>query len=79
MALKNKISTALLTDTGRVRNNNEDAVAESEELGLLVLADGRVGHNGGEMRSGLAGKGVLDTEHREWKDLENGVIDPATG
>lgn len=79
MALKNKISTALLTDTGRVRNNNEDAVAESEELGLLVLADGMGGYNAGEIASGIAVKSVLETAQREWKDIKHGVIDAATG
>ncbi len=30
MALKAKVATALLTDTGRVRGNNEDAVGEDQ-------------------------------------------------
>lgn len=79
MALKNKISTALLTDAGRVRNNNEDAIAESSDLGLLVLADGMGGYNAGEIASGIATSTVLATAQREWKDLEHGVIDAETG
>lgn len=79
MALKIKISTALLTDTGRVRNNNEDAVAESSELGLLVVADGMGGYNAGEIASGIAINTVVETAKREWKTLKHGVIDHETG
>ena len=32
MSVKNKLSTALLTDMGRVRKNNEDAVGEDLEV-----------------------------------------------
>jgi len=79
MALKNKISTAQLTDTGRVRNNNEDAVAVSPELGLLVLADGMGGYNAGEIASGIATSTVLEIAKREWRELEHGIIDPESG
>jgi PPM family protein phosphatase len=43
-----------LTDTGRVRSNNEDAAAAWPELGLLVLADGMGGYNAGEIASRMA-------------------------
>lgn len=43
-----------LTDTGRVRANNEDAVALVPALGLVVLADGMGGYNAGEVASTLA-------------------------
>ena len=45
---------AALTDPGRVRPNNEDAVAFDPALGLAVLADGMGGYNGGEVASGMA-------------------------
>jgi serine/threonine protein phosphatase PrpC len=79
MALKNKISTALLSDMGRVRNNNEDAIAESADIGLLILADGMGGYNAGEIASGIAIATVLDTAQREWKELKHGDIDAETG
>lgn len=79
MALKNKISTVLLSDTGRVRNNNEDAVAEAADIGLVILADGMGGYNAGEIASGIATTTVLDVAQREWKDLRHGDIDPETG
>lgn len=79
MALKNKVATALLTDMGRVRNNNEDAIAEDQEIGLLVLADGMGGYNAGEIASGIAIATITDTARREWKKLKHGEIDPDSG
>ncbi|NIC41189.1 Stp1/IreP family PP2C-type Ser/Thr phosphatase [Aquabacterium sp. A08] len=43
-----------LSDRGRVRANNEDAVAVDRDLGLAVLADGMGGYNAGEVASALA-------------------------
>lgn len=45
---------AALTDPGRVRANNEDAIAFDPALGLAILADGMGGYNGGEVASGMA-------------------------
>lgn len=43
-----------LTDAGRVRANNEDAIAVDPALGFALLADGMGGYNGGEVASGMA-------------------------
>ncbi|WP_101047485.1 Stp1/IreP family PP2C-type Ser/Thr phosphatase [Macromonas nakdongensis] len=48
-----------LTDRGRVRANNEDAVVLDPTLGLAVLADGMGGYNAGEVASHLATTEVL--------------------
>jgi len=45
---------AALTHPGRVRTNNEDAIAFDPSLGLAILADGMGGYNGGEVASGMA-------------------------
>jgi protein phosphatase len=45
---------AALTDAGRVRANNEDAIAVDAAAGLALLADGMGGYNGGEVASGMA-------------------------
>src|SRR5579872_2040800 len=45
---------AALTDPGRVRANNEDTIAFDAALGLVLLADGMGGYNGGEVASGMA-------------------------
>ncbi len=43
-----------LTDTGRVRSNNEDAVAIHEAARLVLLADGMGGYSAGEVAAGIA-------------------------
>jgi serine/threonine protein phosphatase PrpC len=60
MYLKNKFAFASKTDTGRVRDHNEDAIASNESMAMFVLADGMGGYNAGEVASGLAVKTVYD-------------------
>lgn len=43
-----------LTDAGRVREHNEDAIAWNAEQGWAVLADGMGGHQSGEVASAIA-------------------------
>ncbi|MEL7310399.1 MAG: Stp1/IreP family PP2C-type Ser/Thr phosphatase [Pseudomonadota bacterium] len=79
MSLKGKIQFSAITDTGRVREHNEDAIATNGEAGLLVLADGMGGYNAGEVASGIAVKtvhGLLsDSVMRE----KRGEIESTTG
>jgi protein phosphatase len=62
-----KLSTKIvgLTDQGRVRGNNEDAVWVDSELGLLIVADGMGGHKAGEVASGMA----VTTVHDNFKEM----------
>ena len=60
MSLSGKISFAERTDTGRVREHNEDAIGTNADVGLMVLADGMGGYNAGEVASGLAVQTVTD-------------------
>ncbi len=79
MSLKGKLLCVGLSDTGRVREHNEDTIAQDGELGLVVLADGMGGYNAGEVASGIAVKTVanLVREALELQDLS--VPDPSTG
>ncbi len=43
-----------LTDVGRLRANNEDAVSVDPTHGIAVLADGMGGYNAGEVASAMA-------------------------
>src|SRR6516225_6560189 len=47
-----------VTDTGRARRNNEDAVALDEAGRIAVLADGMGGYNAGEVASQMAAERV---------------------
>lgn len=64
MASHDILTTAALSDPGRVRANNEDAVAVCSSTGLVVLADGMGGHNAGEIASGTAVTTVNDSIRR---------------
>src|SRR5450759_5404141 len=60
MSLKGKFRCVGLTDTGKVREHNEDTIAFDADIGLLVLADGMGGYNAGEVASGIAVKTILN-------------------
>ena len=60
MTLQNKFAYVELTDVGKVRDHNEDAIGSNRDTGLLVLADGMGGYNAGEVASGIAIKTVLE-------------------
>jgi len=60
MSLRGKIEIAQLTDTGRIREHNEDAIGSNPDIGLMVLADGMGGYNAGEVASGIAVQIVTD-------------------
>lgn len=78
-SLRGKIKFSELSDTGMVRDHNEDAIGTNEDLGLMVLADGMGGYNAGEVASGIAVQTIADQTtagaHRE----ERNDIDPNTG
>jgi serine/threonine protein phosphatase PrpC len=48
------IEFAGITDVGRVREKNEDAIAINEDLKFALLADGMGGYNAGEVASEMA-------------------------
>ena len=60
MNLESKFACVQMTDVGKVRDHNEDAIGASLSTGLLVLADGMGGYNAGEVASGIAVKTVLE-------------------
>lgn len=67
------------SDTGRVRDHNEDSLAADQVLGLVVLADGMGGYQAGEVASEIAVKTIqtelkrtLKTLSRHKRDLHRG-------
>src|SRR5579862_2913549 len=71
MSLRGKVRLVGQTDTGRVREHNEDTIAFDPDIGLLVLADGIGGYNAGEVASGIAVKTIVSLvrEQIEREDL----------
>jgi serine/threonine protein phosphatase PrpC len=79
MSLKGKFVHVALTDTGRVRDHNEDALGCDPEIGLWVLADGMGGYNAGEVASGIAVKTVTDLVVEACKREKRNDVVPGTG
>ncbi len=79
MTLAGKIEHIELTDTGKVREHNEDALASNSDLGLLVLADGMGGYNAGEVASGIAVKTIVDMVQEGAPKQDRGAIEGETG
>jgi serine/threonine protein phosphatase PrpC len=84
MSLRAKLRFVGLSDTGKVREHNEDTIAFDPDIGLLVLADGMGGYNAGEVASGIAVKTIVNLvrESVEREDLsvhdgESGMSRPS--
>jgi protein phosphatase len=77
--LKGKLRCVGATDTGRVREHNEDTIGTDPDVGLVVLADGMGGYKSGEVASGIAVRTLMGLikEAVERQDLT--VQDPDTG
>jgi protein phosphatase len=80
MRLKGKFRCVGMTDTGRVRDHNEDTIGTDADIGLVVLADGMGGYKAGEVASGIAVRTVLglvkeavDREDLSSADDESGL------
>ena len=79
MTLKGKLTFVGQTDTGRVREHNEDTIASDVDVGLLVLADGMGGYNAGEVASGIAVKTITNLVREGLAREDLASLDRATG
>jgi PPM family protein phosphatase len=71
-----KYTFCALTDPGRARDNNEDAVAFDEGTQLVVLADGMGGYNAGEVASSMA-TSLIKSELGQWLSQADANTDAA--
>jgi protein phosphatase len=78
-SLKGKLTFVGQTDTGRVREHNEDTIATDPDVGLLVLADGMGGYNAGEVASGIAVKTITNLVREGLAREDLSSIDRGTG
>jgi protein phosphatase len=79
MNLRGKIDFGELTDTGRVREHNEDMIGSKPDIGLMVLADGMGGYNAGEVASGIAVQIVTELAADGAARENQEEIDPHSG
>jgi protein phosphatase len=79
MSLRNKLRCVGLTDTGKVREHNEDTIAVDADIGLLVLADGMGGYNAGEVASGIAVKTIFNLVKEQVEREDMNVQDREAG
>src|SRR4029079_15676691 len=78
-SLKGKLTFVGQTDTGRVREHNEDTIATDSDVGLLVLADEMGGYNAGEVASGIAVKTITNLVREGLGREDVASIDRSTG
>ncbi|GMR17066.1 MAG: protein-serine/threonine phosphatase PrpC [Gammaproteobacteria bacterium] len=79
MSLRGKIKFAEVTDVGRVRDHNEDAIGSNDDIGLMVLADGMGGYNAGEVASGIAVQTITELAAEGALRERRNETDPTTG
>ena len=79
MSLRGKIKFAAITDVGKVREHNEDAIGSNGDVGLMVLADGMGGYNAGEVASGIAVQTISELAAEGAMREERNERDPTTG
>jgi protein phosphatase len=79
MSLEGKLEIVGVTDVGRKRSHNEDAIGSDLESGLVVLADGMGGYQAGEVASAIAVDTILDDLRATLKDIDPSAVDDETG
>lgn len=72
-----KLSSTAMTDTGKVREHNEDncfAQPMGAAGGIFVVADGMGGHSAGEVASKMAIDEIYKGAVAQWATVENTVL-----
>ena len=72
MSLKGKILLHGQTDTGSVRDHNEDAIGCNEVIALAIIADGMGGHGGGD----IAAQVLVDTLDQYFRRSKKPIARP---
>lgn len=79
MSLDEKLEIVGVTDVGRRRSHNEDAIGSDPEIGLAVLADGMGGYQAGEVASAIAVDTILGEVRSKLKEVSPTDVDDETG
>lgn len=68
------------TDTGLVRDHNEDCIGDDISINTVVLADGMGGYKAGEVASAMAVNTILENLQNDFGAMnKSGELDPETG
>ena len=68
-----RLDIAGLSHAGNKRDRNEDSIGIDAQLGLVVLADGMGGYQGGQIASALAVKVVIETIREHYSSAPENV------
>lgn len=79
MSLAEALDIVGISDTGRIRDHNEDSFANDSSLGLVVLADGMGGYRAGEVASAVAVTQVFCDTRDSLLTLVPGQVDRESG
>ena len=79
ISLRKKFAAVEISDTGKVRDHNEDAIGSNRDAGLFVLADGMGGYNAGEVASSIAVKTILELATEACTRENRGETESETG
>ncbi len=79
MGLSDSLVMAGATDTGQVREHNEDYMGWDDGLGIAVVADGMGGYRAGEVASAIAVKTVLEVVTERLTEVTGRADDERTG
>ncbi len=79
MNLSGILEIVRLTDVGRQRDHNEDAIASDETMGFVVLADGMGGYKAGEVASEMAVLSITAELMETLESQPSGKVDATLG
>lgn len=74
-----KLEISAVTDPGVKRSNNEDSIGTEPSVGLVVVADGMGGYEGGEVASALAVQTIMHELPERIEQLKKQHPDDDTG